>query len=380
GLAEARALAAAAGRTRDAAELLVATARLHEQAGERNAALAALDRALAVAPEHNDAQMRRGAMRVQDGQLAEGRADLVAVFERTGGYPGLAAPLGRLYVAEGDYDALERLLGDRLRGDQTADDLLTLGARLRLFQGRTADARELVELALARRPADWEAHMLMAEVLIGEGKPLDALTQIERSTPPQPEPELMLQRGKILEYNGKYDDAVPEYRKALALQPELHEARFLFGRKLVYDGANGRGITELRKVADAPEAKRAPWYPEVFINIGRAEHDLGKYTEAIESLQQATKLDPDNGFAYAEQGRFHEFRNKHGEAIAALTKAVELGTPEDHWYADALMNLGRAQSKSGKAGAASKTLKRYLEVAPPEHASRAEAERLVRGG
>ncbi|MCB9718866.1 MAG: tetratricopeptide repeat protein [Myxococcales bacterium] len=378
-LEAARTAAEADGRSQDQARLLVAKAELHEAAGERNAALAALDRALEVAPDDNRAQIRRGALRVQEGRLAEGRSDLVAVFERTGGFPGLAAPLGRLYVAEGDFDALERLVGDRLRGDQTADDLLTIGARLRLQQGRTEEARALIEAALARRPADWEAHMLMSQVLIAEGKPVDALVEIERARPSRPEPELMLVRGKILEFNGKHDDALPEYRRALSLQPELHEARFLLGRKLVYDGANGKGITELRKVADAPEARGAPWYPEVWVNIGIAQHALGKYAEAIASLREATSIDPKHGFAYAEEGRFHEFRNKHAEAIAALQKAVELGTPEDHWYADALMDLARAQSKSGKGAAAKKTAERFLEVASPEHVSRAEAERLARG-
>lgn len=375
-LETARTAAEAAGRTRDVARLWLAKADLHAKANERNAALEALDRALEAAPGDNAAQLRRGVLRLEAGRQADGRADLVEVFTRTGGYPGLAAPLGRLLVREGDFEALERLLGDRLRGEGTADELLLIGARLRLHQGRTADARALLELSIARHPADWEAHMLLAQVLILEGSASEALAEIERSRPPTPEPEQMLQRGKILEFNGRHDDAIPEYQRALAIDPELHEARFLYGRMLHYKGGHAKAISELRKVLDAPRAKTAAWYPEVWLNIGVAQQAQGKHDDAIASLTKATELDAKLGEAWAKMGRFHGDRNEHAKAIAALEKAIEVGPKDAYWYPDALIDLGRAQSKAGKTNEAKKSLDEFLKVAPADHTSRAEAERL----
>lgn len=376
-LETARAAAEAAGRSRDVADLWLAKGKLHAKADERNAALEAFDRALAAFPGHNEAQLLRGILRLQAGQAEEGKADLVALFERTGGYPGLAAPLGRLYVRDGDFEALDRLVGDRLRGEPTPDELLSVGARLRLHQGRTADARALLELAIARHPADWEPHMLLAQVLILEGKAAEALAEIERARPPTPEPEHMLQRGKILEFNGRHDDAIPEYQRALGLDPELHEARFLYGRMLHYKGGHAKAIAELRKVLDEPRAKAAAWYPEVWLNIGVAQQAQGKHADAIESLEKATALDPELGEAWAKMGRFHGDRNEHAKAIAALEKAIEVGPKDAYWYPDALMDLGRAQSKSGSRADAKKSLEQFLELAPPDHTSRAEADRLL---
>jgi tetratricopeptide (TPR) repeat protein len=359
------------------AELWLAKGKLHVKASERNAALEAFDRALEAVPGHNEAQLRRGVLRLEAGQEAEGRADLVELYERTGGYPGLAAPLGRLYVRDGDFEALERLVDDRLSGDATPDELLTVGARLRLHQGRTAHARELLELAIARHPADWEPHMLLAQVLILEGKAAEALAEIERARPPGPEPEQMLQRGKILEFNGRHDDAIPEYQRALGIDPELHEARFLYGRMLHYKGGHAKAISELRKVLDEPRAKAAAWYPEVWLNIGVAQQAQGKHADAIASLEKATALDPKLGEAWAKMGRFHGDRNEHAKAIAALEKAIAVGPEDAYWYPDALMDLGRAQSKSGKQADAKTSLEQFLELAPPDHTSRAEADRLL---
>lgn len=376
-LEAARTAAEAAGRSRDVAQLWLAKAKLHLKARETNAALAALDQALAAVPTSNEAQLRRGVLRLEAGQAAEGRADLVEVFDRTGGFPGLAAPLGRLYVRDGDFEALERLVGARLRGESTPDELLAMGARLRLHQGRTADARALLELALVRHPADWEAHMLLAQVLILEGNATEALAEIERARPPSPQPELMLQRGKILEFNGRHGDALPEYQRALALDPELDEARFLHGRLLHYNGAHTKAIAELRKVLDAPRAKSAPWYPEVWLNLGVAQEAQGKDDDAIASLEQATTLDPSLGEAWAQAGKFHGDHNRSAKAIAALEKAIEVGPESAHWFANALMDLGRAQAKAGKTADAKATLGRFATLAPADHTSRPEAERLL---
>ncbi|MEM7154503.1 MAG: tetratricopeptide repeat protein [Myxococcota bacterium] len=377
-LEEAKALASKDGRTDDVVTLLVAIANLHRSTGDAASALLALDEALTAAPTHNDAQLLRGLLRLDEGRTAEGRTDLEAVFERTGGYLGLAGPLGRLYVTTGNFGALERLIEGRIRGEQTADDVLNAAVHLRLHQNRIADARALIDTALARHPSDWEAHMLLAQVLIAEGRAADALAAIERARPSQPQPTLMLQRGKVFEFNGKHPEALPEYRRALTIQPELHEARFLYGRLLAHNGANSKAIAELQQVTKATEAASAPWFPEVWVAMARAQQGLGKYDDAIASLNEATTLNPKFGYAFAEQGRYHVFRSNHAAAITALTKAIDLAAPTDHWYPDALINLARAQVKQGKNAAAKATLQKFLEAASSEHVSRAEAQRLLR--
>ena len=134
------------GRKKDAASLLVTKAMLVAATGNRTAAIAELTKALSLVSTHNEAQLQRGKLRLQTGDLEEGEADLEAVFERTAGYPGLAAALGRIYLRDNRLEDLEGLLGPELDGENTPAELVTLGARLRLMQGKLAEAKKLIEI------------------------------------------------------------------------------------------------------------------------------------------------------------------------------------------------------------------------------------------
>ena len=373
----ARKAAADAGNHKQAARILVAKADALQGDGQQRAAFEALSQAIDEDPTNNPAQVQRGAMLLAEGKRKKARADLWAVYERTGGYPGLAEPLGRVLLAEGNFDELEKLIGDRLRGEDTDNEVLLLGSQLRLAQGEVEEAKDLAQFALNRDPNDWKAHAQMARVLVAEGNYEQALTEIEAARPADPEPELMLTYGEVLEYNQQAARAAPQYVKALKEDPNLHKARYLYGRLLVYDGANEQGLAELQIVADQEDAQDQSWYPDVWMSIGRARIGLVEYDKAAAAFAKAHKLAPELGVAYAEEGAALYNLNKHAAAITALDKAVDLAKPEDPWYPDALMNLGRAQTKAGKAGAAKSTFKKFLEVAPQTHTGRAEAKRLA---
>lgn len=364
-------------RTEDAAKLLVAKASLLTAANKRNAAIAALTEALTLVPSDNAAQVQRGIQRIATGEAAEGEADLNAVFERTGGYPGLARPLGYVYLRDNRVDDLETLIASDLNGEKTPSDLVLLGARLRLLQGKVADAKTLIGVALGNNPSDWEGHMLLSEAHIQDLDYPAALTAVEKARPLEPQAELYLQKGRVLEFNGRHDEARPLYYKAVSLDPDAHEARFLYGRALEKSGDFAGAIRELTRVVNAEATKTASWYAEAWMHLGIAQGSVSGSSQAIKSLSKATALNDQLGEAWAELGELYGRDNKHGKAIPALAKAVELGPSNVGWYYNALMNLGRAQNKSGKVSQAKATFKRFLDAAPADHSGRSEARRVL---
>ena len=361
-----------AGLTAKEAEVLRAKADILAKAGQGTAALAALDQALAATPSDNAALLARGLLRIEIGQADAGRADLLAVYERTGAFVGLTAPLGRIFVREGATDRLAALVGDGLDDPDADIETLVVGARLRLAQGKAEDAKAALQRVLTVSPNDWEAHMLLAQAQLDANETAEALVQIDRSVPATPSAERHLLRGKILEYNVRHDEARPEYLKALQIDPGLVEARFLYGRLAALAGEAKLAADQLAKVV--AETDR---FPEAYLNLGRAQRDLGEPANAIASLDKAIALDDKLLEAHYLRGRALFETNAMAKAADALAVAAVEGAAKEHWYADALVFLGRARAKEGKSSEAKAAFKKFLEVAPANHASRADAERQI---
>jgi len=337
-------------------------------------AIAALDRVLELQPTDNEAQTSRGVLRLGLGDEVGGRSDLMQVFERTGGYPGMSAPLGRLLARDGEIERLASLVGDRAELPESETEIKLVAARLRLLEGNAEGAKAMAEAALAREPNNWEAHMLLADAHRLAGEYPEALLRIKAAKPATPQAELHLLRGKILEFNGRYAEARPEYQRALVVDPNLHEARFLYGRSLAYAGAGNAAIEELTRVIQAT----GNLYPAAYGALGRAYKELGNYTQALESLDKAIELDPGMFEAWYHKGTVHAFKSQHRPSAEALAHAVDEQASAYEWYVDAWMRLGRERYLIGERSGAKNALSKYLELAPRGHASREEAERLLR--
>ena len=358
------------------ADLMVERAALLSKQDQSQAAITALDQALEVLPTHNRAQARRGVLKLELGETESGQADLMAVYERTGGYPGMTAPLGRLFARQGKTDELAQLLGDQLEDSRTATEIKLVGARLRLLKGNAEGAKQLADEALSREPNNWEAHLLMAEAFRMAGDFSEALQQIERVEPPTPQAELHFFRGRIYEFNGKYDEARAEYQRALAIADDLHEARFLYGRLMSYQGLSKQALDELDKVI----AATGDQYPMAYMARGIARKDLGQHDQAIRDYDKALGLDESLAEAHYWKGKSLFTLNKDKAAAAAFEAATQAELPSDStpdWYLGALVGLGETRLQLGQPAQAKPALQKYLELAPDGHPQRTTAERKL---
>jgi tetratricopeptide (TPR) repeat protein len=354
------------------AELLTAKARYLIDQKQTTAALAALDQALDASPTYNEAQVLRGVTRMNTGDAAGGKADLMAVYERTGSYPGLVAPLGRLFAAANQLEELEALVGSSADSPTASPEVKVVAARLRLAQKRPEDAKKLLADAMAASPNNWEAQMLMAQAVLDSGDAQEALSRIEAVRTPTPRAEVAILKGKILEYNGKHPDARVEYARAVGIAPDNLEARFLHGRLLAYAGLAKQALEELEYVTSRSQA-----FPRAYLNIGRAQRDLGKNDDALVSLAKALELDETLLEAHYFTGRIYLERNRLGPAVTSLQTATAEASKDAAWHPDAWLFLGRAQEKSGKTKAAKASLNKFLELAPADHNSRATVKRTL---
>ncbi|HWB76904.1 MAG TPA: tetratricopeptide repeat protein [Nannocystaceae bacterium] len=369
----ARKNAADRGSERDEAAILRAKAAMLAKAGQAAAAAAALDQALEADPLDNAAQLARGLAKLESGDYAGGKADLLALYERTGPMAGLIAPLGRIFVREGSLTELEALVGGVIDDPDALPEVLIVAARLRLAQAKADDAKTILQRVLDMLPNDWEANLLLAQAMLDSQDYPGALVQVDRSTPAVPSAEKFLLRGKILEFNGKHAEARPEYLRALKIDPALTEARFLYGRLLAFANESHGAIDELGKVvAEAPDK-----YAEAWESLGRAQRDLGEQEAAVKSLEKALALDETLFTASYLLGRLRFERNEMAKAVSALEKATDERHKDKDNYADAWVFLARAQAKSGAKASAVASYKKFLELAPAGHPSRSDAEKQI---
>ncbi len=360
-----------ASHRRDLRALTLTRANLLLETGRKDQALAVLDAALATDPDDNAAQLRRGVLAIEQGRSAAGRADLMAVLQRTGGYPGLVGPLGRLYLRDGDLTGLAGLIQPH-PSEQLPDDVALMRGLLRLAQGDRDAADQDIDQVLQRSPGSWEAHLAKARVLHERDRIPEALAEIRLAKPRSPDAEVELWTGKIAERSGKPLEAAAAFRRARQLDPSLLEAAFLHGRSLLAQGLAREAVTELQTVTRVTDA-----FPAAHLALGLALREREQLPEALQSFVRAAGSDA-NPEAHYWAGRTAAELNRFEEAADQLGRSVALASPGAPWLADAQLWLGRTQHRRDRRAEARAAFTAYLELAGPRAPARAEAQRLLR--
>ena len=142
---------------------------------------------------------------------------------------------------------------------------------------------------------------------------------------------------------GRYQEAIASYEKALKIHPEMA------------DTWNNRGVvlTRLQKYEDAIASyDRAlqirPEYPDAWNNRGVCLLELQQYQEAIVSYEQAIKVKPDYADAWNNRGVSLAKLQNYQEAVKSYNQALAIKND----YSDAWNNRGVSLSKLGIYGEA----------------------------
>jgi tetratricopeptide (TPR) repeat protein len=344
--------------------------------GELERALTAIEDAITSDPASNDALLLRARLLDQLDQRQAHEEALLELHERTGGYPGLTEPLGKVLLRKGKLDELEALISASLDAPEASREIILTGAALRLAQDRPDQAQSLAQKVLERDPTDTRAHLLLGRALLVQGQYARALSEIESAQTREGHAEVEMWLGQALEYNARPNDARGHYTRALALDPKNLEAAALLGRLYAYEGAAAKAIELLEPVVQQTDA-----YPYAYLALGLAHKDMGKRDLAITDFQKAQQLDATLFEAFYQEGRIHNDLNKHGPAVKALQAAIDnaKANATERALVDAYRRLGESYFELNRRAEAKAALNEYLNLAPANAAGRSEVERLLRG-
>ncbi len=188
--------------------------------------------------------------------------------------------------------------------------------------------------------------------------------------PPSREAEDAHDQAVKLARQGRYEDSLPHYRRALELCPDYAEAHNNLGialsRSAGLEEAAASYAVALRLRPDYPEAnnnlgialarlgrideaisrfqaalRSRPDYPEAHNNLGNALRGFDRFDEAIESYRQALANKPDYPEAHNNLGNALAEKERFEEAIACYTEALRLHPA----YPEAHNNLGNTLTR-----------------------------------
>ena len=119
--------------------------------------------------------------------------------------------------------------------------------------------------------------------------------------------------------DGKIDEAIEEWKKALALDATDFRARNNLGAALLRTGKIDAGFAEFQKVLVTN-----PRYADAYYNLGIALLQVGKFDEGIAQFQKALEINPDHTQSHANLGNAFYIKGKDTDALAQWREALHV--------------------------------------------------------
>ncbi|HET9795129.1 MAG TPA: tetratricopeptide repeat protein, partial [Thermoanaerobaculia bacterium] len=123
---------------------------------------------------------------------------------------------------------------------------------------------------------------------------------------------------KMAEADGRYEQALADFRKAAALAPEDPTVHFELAVLLQQMGVDDDARKEAAKAAELDPTLEPAWRLEGAIDLGAAEKDPARVPAAVAALERAHKLSPQNPGTAAALARAHILSGRPDLARAVL--------------------------------------------------------------
>ena len=199
------------------------------------------------------------------------------------------------------------------------NDLLLRSAMRAHQAGDFAEAARLCRDVLRAAPQNFSALNLLSYLHSQSSQFAEAERLLGEAIKINPLPEVIYNRGCMLQNLGRNEDALVCFRRVAALKPDF------------LDASINCGIAELalRRFADALASfdavlAKKPDDAEAWNNRGNALLELGREAEALISLDQAIALNSGYANAWCNRGVALQRLNRQEEALAAFDHALSI--------------------------------------------------------
>jgi tetratricopeptide (TPR) repeat protein/tRNA A-37 threonylcarbamoyl transferase component Bud32 len=246
------------------------------------------------------------------------------------------------------------------------DQPLTRIALALVYRGtnRGPQAAEELRRILVRRPADDEAHRLLGEILLDQGRAEDALAELRKAIEERPgfwRNHASL--GQALLRGARYQEAAAAFQRAIELQPDNSRAFQMLGTVYSLMADDERAVVNYRRAIELAPDSRA------YSNLGTTYYRQGKFADAARAYEDAVRLEPHSPAKYRNLGDVYARLGQRERARQAYLRAVELSenllrvNPGD---ARTLGLMALSESKLGHHGPAARHAEEARRLSPAD--------------
>jgi putative PEP-CTERM system TPR-repeat lipoprotein len=319
-------------------------------------ALAAYDKALALAPGHRSAHIDRAHLEIGLGKFDAAKADIDAAAKIAPGNLNVTYTQALLDFTQGKHAAAQESLQKVLRAAPEHMPSILLAGAVELQLGATGQAEQHLRKYLGAFPDNLYARKMLAQALLKNAQPDDAVAALAPALKePTQDAQLLALAGESYMQARNYGKATDYFEKASALAPKAAVLHTSLGLSRIGAGQQEKGLSDLETAAALdPKSVRAG------VALVQTELGLKHYDKALAAVQTLEKEQPDSPQVQNLKGGVYLVKGDRAAARAAFEKAVALQPT----YFAAVSNLAQLDMQDKQPDAAKKRFEAVLAKDP----------------
>jgi tetratricopeptide (TPR) repeat protein len=292
----------------------------YRDAGEFDAAIADLRKAVALAPRYAVAHYVLGTALVEKGDLDGARAAYGRAIRYKPTYAHAHDALGVVLGRQGQANRAIAAYRQAIRHEpKYAEAHYSLGVAL-TRQGKFDQAGVAFREAI-RHKADYaDAHHGLGLTLLKKERFDEAGVAFRQATRHKPSfAQAQLNLGVVLARQGRLDEASAAFRQAIRHKPKYAEAHYNLGQALMRQDLLDQAVPAFRQAI-----RHKPSYPEAHFTLGWVLMEMGELDGSIAAFREVIRLEPDHAEAHCNLGIALKRTGQFTEALAAFRGLHEL--------------------------------------------------------
>jgi len=226
--------------------------------------------------------------------------------------------------------------------------------------GNVSEAERIARDVLAKSPHHLEALQLLGALLMGQGRPREAVAPLEEAARQSANPEVETHLAIALREIGRADEALASLYRAVERQPAFPRAFQELGNLLRAKRRYAEAESVLKRGLDA-----APTVPELSLALGGVCLDRADSSGAKVAFARALSIVPGNADAHLGFGVALQYEGDFARAAERFRRVLA----HDGHHHRARMNLGYCLIELGQVDEGIACLRAAVEAAPHNYGS-----------